>query len=218
MKFVIGIFRYIKFLVALSILGGAISLFSCSRPGSVETEDTERLMTQQSDSLIMISSENGRKQYRFETPLMEYYGLAKEPFREFRKGIKIETYDSTGRIESTLVASYAIHNEKQDLWTARGNVVATNAKGQKLETQQLFWDRRIKRIYSNVDSKVTQGEDVVIGEGFESDETFTDWEFRRSKGRLLVDVEPTRDTTVHRPGDSSESADGSTTRQLKQPE
>ena len=38
--------------------------------------------------------------------------------------------------------------------------------GKTLYTQQLFWNARTKKIYSNVDSKIVQnnGRDVFIGE------------------------------------------------------
>ncbi|MFQ8804780.1 MAG: hypothetical protein ACLR8Y_06205 [Alistipes indistinctus] len=80
--------------------------------------------------------------------------------------------------------------ENQQLWEAKGNVVATNAQGQKLETEQLFWNQKSKRIYSNVDSKVTQKDGVILGEGFESDEQFQDFIFRRPKGKVAVDTAP----------------------------
>ncbi len=53
--------------------------------------------------------------------------------------------------------------------------------------------QQTKKIYSNVDSKIVQnnGRDVFIGEGFESDEEFKDWRFRRMKGRMEVEVKPT---------------------------
>lgn len=168
-------------------------LISCEQKSGGTNEDPETLMTQQSDSLTLIASENGRKSYRFFTPLMERYELAKEPYMEFRKGVDVVTYsDSTGQVESTLVADYAIFFENQKLWEAKGNVVATNAKGQVLETQQLFWNQKTRKIYSNVDSKVTQGTDVIVGVGFESDENFDDFTFRRPKGKVTVDTEPTR--------------------------
>ena len=187
-------------------------LISCERKSGGAEEDPETLMTQQSDSLTIIASENGRKSYRFFTPLMERYELAREPYMEFRKGVDVVTYaDSTGMVESTLVADYAIFFENQKLWEAKGNVVATNAKGQILETQQLFWNQKTHKIYSNVDSKVTQGTDVIVGVGFESDEDFEDFTFRRPKGKVTVDTEPTRgadSTAVESP--ATDSAKGST--------
>ena len=185
--------------VALLMLGSAALLFSCTQQKLPE-EDTETLMTQQSDTLTMINSKNGKKSYRFYTPLMEYYELAKEPYMEFRMGIDVVTYDSLGHIESTLVADYAINYEKQSLWETKGNVLAVNKDGQILETQQLFWNQKTGRIWSNVDSKITQGGDVIIGEGFESDEKMEDFTFRKPKGKVLVDIEPTR-------SDSTQTAD-----------
>ena len=115
------------------------------------------------------------------TPLLEGYSLAREPYREFRKGVKITTYqnDSLTTVDAVLTANYAIYYENRELWEAKGNVVVEKSDGKTLYTQQLFWNARTKKIYSNVDSKIVQnnGRDVFIGEGFESDEEFKDWRF-----------------------------------------
>ena len=162
-------------------------------------EQLKEINTQQSDSLTIVYSRQGNLSYRFKTPLLERYEMAREPYMEFRKGVEIQTYnDSTHRLESTLTANYAIYLEKQQLWEAKGSVVATNAEGRKLETEQLFWNQKTKRVYSNVDSKVTQGRDVIIGEGFEADEQFEDYTIRKPKGRVSVDVTPS-DSTRNQP-------------------
>ena len=101
-------------------------------------EQLQDIITQQSDSLTIVYSRQGNLSYRFKTPLLERYEMAREPYKEFRKGVEIQTYnDSTHRLESTLTANYAIYLEKQQLWEAKGSVVATNAEGRKLETEQL---------------------------------------------------------------------------------
>lgn len=152
-------------------------------------------MTEYSEDLSIVMSQNGRLSYHFTAPLVEGYTLGKEPYREFRKGIDIITYkdDSLTTVNSTLTANYAINYVNRELWEAKGNVVVERADGTTLYTQQLFWDARTKRIYSNVDSKVVQpeGRGDWVGEGFEADEEFNDWRFRRSKGRMEVDVTPT---------------------------
>lgn len=171
-----------------------------------EDPDPETLMTQQSDSLTILLSQDGRKAYRFTTPLLENYGMATEPYMEFRKGIYIETYDSLGGVASTIKSDYAIHFENRDLWEAKGNVVVTNTEGQALYTQQLFWNRKTKKIYSNVDSRFIEGTDVLTGEGFEADDYedatgFRNWRFRRLTGRMAVNVEATQpaDSTAQEP-------------------
>lgn len=151
-------------------------------------------MTEYSENLSIVNSQNGQRSYHFVTPLMEGYSQAAEPYREFRRGVRITTYkdDSLSTVDAVLTANYAIYYEKRRLWEAKGDVVVEKSDGKRLYTQQLFWNERTKKIYSNVDSKIVQsgGTDVFIGEGFESDEEFKDWRFRRMKGRMEVDVAP----------------------------
>ena len=185
--------RYV--MVALSVVGSAILLFSCEREEEPESESRiEMMMTEYSENLSVVMSQNGRRSYHFTAPQLEGYTLAREPYREFRRGIRITTYkdDSLSTVDAVLTANYAIYYEKRELWEAKGNVRGHNAGGNQLETEQLFWNQKSKLVYSNVDSKIVQndGRDVFIGEGFESDEEFKDWRFRRMKGRMEVEVKP----------------------------
>lgn len=182
-------------MVALSVMGSAILLFSCERDEAEDAAASEETMrTEYSENLSIVESQNGRRSYHFVTPLVEGYSLAREPYREFRKGVKITTYkdDSLSTVDAVLTANYAIYYVNRELWEAKGNVVVEKSDGKTLYTQQLFWNSRTKKIYSNVDSKIVQnnGRDVFIGEGFESDEEFKDWRFRRMKGRMEVEVKP----------------------------
>lgn len=193
------LFRYFR--VALSIAGSAILLFSCKeRKHDAEETSAETLMTEYSENLSLIMSRNGRRSYYFTTPLLEGYKLAREPYREFRKGVKITTYqdDSLSSVDSKLTANYAIYYENRKLWEAKGNVVVEKSDGKTLYTQQLFWNAQTGRIYSNVDSKVVQsgGREAFVGEGFESDEAFKDWRFRRMKGRMEFEMNPAADSVA----------------------
>ena len=192
--------------VALSVTGSAILLFSCAdKDAGRASASEETMMTEYSEDLSVVMSQNGRRSYHFVTPLLEGYSLAREPYREFRKGVKITTYqnDSLTTVDAVLTANYAIYYENRELWEAKGNVVVVE-KGMKLTydialyTQQLFWNARTKKIYSNVDSKIVQnnGRDVFIGEGFESDEEFKDWRFRRMKGRMEVEMKQSADSAA----------------------
>lgn len=175
--------------VALPLLGSAILLFSCqaSAPQTeepTESQNAENMMTEYSENLSIVMSENGLKSYHFETPLMEGYTLARDPYREFRKGIKITMFeeDSTSSDAATLTANYAIFYENRKLWEAKGDVVVIQTNGRRLYTQQLFWNQSTHRIYSNVDSRIVDGDEMTDCEGFESDEEMTQWKYRKLKG------------------------------------
>lgn len=201
-------------LVALLLTGSAILLYSCRESETTDDEPLETIKTEESENLTIVVSENGRKSYRFKTPLLEGYTLGRDPYREFRKGIDIITYqdDSMTTVNATLVANYAIYYENRKLWEAKGNVMVTKADGTKLYTQQLFWNSITKRIYSNVDTKVVTDTDTFIGEGFESDEDLKDLHFRRFKSKMRVDTAMQtdgRDST--KTGSQSDVIDGGKT-------
>ncbi|MFI3281657.1 MAG: LPS export ABC transporter periplasmic protein LptC [Rikenellaceae bacterium] len=189
-------FNIYNCLVALLVLGSAISLLSCKEHKVVSAKvSRETLMSESSDSLTIVVSENGRLSYRFTAPLVEGYTMAREPYREFRKGVTITTYlnDSLQSVDATLRANYAIYYSNLKLWETKGDVVVVKGNGKELYTQQLFWNSTTKRIYSNVDTKIvdTNNDDVYNGEGFESDEEMKVWSFRKMKGRMRVDTTPT---------------------------
>lgn len=195
-------------------------LFSCeAKKEIVEQPNDEAMMTEYSENLSITQSENGVKSYHFETPLMEGYGVARDPYREFRKGIKITLYedDAASKVSAVLTANYAIFYEDRKLWEAKGDVVAENIDGRKLFTSQLFWNQATHRIYSNVDSKIVDGDEVYNCEGFESDESMKDWTYRKLKGVTYISDEAISGPAEGE-GDASETqAVASTSSEVKAP-
>jgi hypothetical protein len=115
--------------------------------------------------------------------------LGRDPYREFRKGIKIVTYqdDSLTTVNATIESNYAIYYENRKLWEAKGNVRIVKHDGTKVFTQQLFWNSITKRVYSNVDTKIVTDNDTHFTEGFESDEELVELNFRHWKGKVRMD-------------------------------
>ena len=191
-------------LVALLILGSAILLFSCKSKSAVAEESLDAIKTEESENLTIIMSENGRKSYLFKTPLLEGYTLGRDPYREFRKGISITTYqdDSLTTVNAVLVANYAIYYENRKLWEAKGDVVIHKFNREEgdtivkdvteVYTQQLFWNATTKKIYSNVDTKVLQGEGWHFGVGFDADEDLKNIHFRKYSSEVEFEMNQTK--------------------------
>lgn len=187
--------------VAALLAATTLFLSSCgSNEPEATVKDPETTPTQISHNHRIINSIDGQRQYRMETPLLERYELAKEPFMLFPKGIKVETFDSLLRVESDIVADYARFNETLKLWEARGNVVAHNYAGENggrtLFTERLYWDQTKKKIYSDTTAKVIDGGSVHVGRNFEADESFDTWSFHNTTGMIEVDASTLRDTTA----------------------
>ena len=194
------LYRYA--MLALLVVGSATLLFSCANAGDTTEYDFETLMTERSEHRTIVMTENGERSYSFSAPLIEGYSLARNPYQEFRKGIHMITYtsDSLSLEDATITANYAIYYDKQKLWEAKGDVVIIkkNRKGgdtvvtglTEVHTQQLFWDARTKKIYSNVDTKVLQSDGWHFGVGFEADEDLKNIHFRKYKSEMEFDFSP----------------------------
>lgn len=194
---------------------GTMLVCSCGKPESKPAiSDPEKTPTQISHNHKILQSQDGKKNYRFETPLLEKYDEAKEPFIEFRKGIKVETFGSADTIESDIIADYAHFDINKQLWEARGNVVARNIKEDKvLYTEQLFWDQVKKKIYTDKPAKVYDRGRLNKGMGFEADESFQSWQFNRGRGQIEIDTTKSslRDSTDIAATDTSVSGTATTT-------
>ncbi len=206
-----------RFKVALLVVGSAaLLLSSCGQKAEEEDARREQLMTEYCEGMDLKVSENGRRSFHFYAPLLEGYTEAQEPYREFRKGIKITTYqkDSANVVDAVLTAAYGINYDKRQLWEARGNVVIVknDPDSTRIYTQQIFWDQRSGKVYSNVDSRIVRkkGADDFMVSGFETDEGFTFLNSREPDGKMEVDVSKLPRT----PADSvaTDEADGADTR------
>jgi LPS export ABC transporter protein LptC len=106
-------------------------------------------------------------------------------------------YDKSGNPQSYIQANYAILYKKKQLWEGRNQVLAENqAKGEKLETEQIFWDQNEKLIYSEKFSTITNKDGVFYGEnGFEARENLSKWWMKGYKGKVNISDENVEEET-----------------------
>ena len=135
----------------------------------------------------ILYTENGILMIRVTAPVTEHFQFAPEPYTVFPEGITVHTYRDSMVLESTLTAKFATYWESKQLWMARYDVVASNAKGEVLNTEELYWDQGKKLIYGNDRVKITTADGVIFGDGFESDESFNEWVVKKPIGTLYVD-------------------------------
>lgn len=171
------------------ILMGTILLVTCKTDIEMINLLTEReqVTSVVAKNIEILYTENGKPKVRIIAPETKYFQFAEEPYNEFPKGIIVYKYNDSLKIESMLTANYAIYFENKKLWNAKYDVVAQNSKGQILNTEQLFWDEKEKRIYSDDMVKITSEDDIIFGEGFDSDENFDDLEIRKISGKIYLD-------------------------------
>jgi LPS export ABC transporter protein LptC len=132
-----------------------------------------------------------RLQVIFKAPLVERYtkGGEEGSYYEFTKGIEMQFFDRNEQLESVVTARYAKYWEDKNLGLARDSVVGRNVRtGEQLNTEELYWDREKKIIYSNVFTKITNDDGVYFGEkGFEADQGFQNYKLIGSSGSVNVE-------------------------------
>jgi len=68
-------------------------------------------------------------------------------------------------------------------------VVAVSNNGEILETELLFWNEPKDKIWSDRFVRFTQGDQIIMGTGFESDTRFSNWTIKNVTGNLYIENE-----------------------------
>lgn len=107
-----------------------------------------------------------------------------KPYMKMPKGVKVLFYDKDMNVSSRLSANYAVSYEKDEIMEARNNVIVVNEEGEQLNTEHLVWEKREARIYTNEFVKITTTDEIIYGNGFESNENFTKYKIQQIKGTI----------------------------------
>jgi LPS export ABC transporter protein LptC len=191
----------------IAILLGLAMFVSC-KPDLDKIENITRnnnLPIETADELRIVYSSNAQVQMIMEAPLMERYA-GEKPYMELPLGFLMIFYDSLMNETSRISANYAIQYADDELIDARNDVVVENIENrERLNTEQLLWDQRKGIIYTESFVKITTNEEVLYGDGFESDERFTSWIIKKPRGTFSVDM---GDDEQSREIDDSENNEG----------
>ena len=173
-----------------SIVAGCLMtiLFSCEndiRKINLVTA-SDSVPTSTVKNINLIRSVSGKVVLELTAPLLKTYE-GEDPYSEFPNGMKIVFFDSLMNITSQLTAEYGISHDKQKIMEARTNVVVVNnKKNEQVNTEKLTWNQVTRKISSDKFVKITTPEKIIMGEGFDSDETMDNYTIKKLKGTILV--------------------------------
>ena len=132
-------------------------------------------------------TDSARSKLKLVAPIIESYG-GKDPYDLFRKGIKVDFYDDSLHVNSSVVSDSAImHNNKnRKLMEADHHVVVKNKKNEQLNTEQLFWDETKHTIYTDKAVTIKTATEILYGDGLQSNEDFSDYSITNLKGTVML--------------------------------
>lgn len=180
-------YRYLPFCFFLlaGILGWAGCDSDSQRKEQVYTQDDTNVEIARDVEILY--SDSAVVRVRITAPVLMYYIERDNPRQEFPEGIKVEFLNPDLRVRSTLTAKFAIREQDKGLVTTRDSVVLTTIEQEKLETEELLWDEKTEKVYTEKFVKVTKPGEVIYGFGLEANQDFSFWKITVPKGIIKAE-------------------------------
>lgn len=136
-----------------------------------------------------VYSDSGRVTNRLWAGRIEEFAARDAQRTELSDGLELDFFDRYGAVTSILTARQGTILQDQHRMEAREQVVFTNAKGERLETERLIWSQDSDRVYTDRPVRVVRGKSVIHGIGLTANADFSRYRILRPTGELYV--EPT---------------------------
>lgn len=178
-----------KYIYSIICFFSLITIISCKNDikNVIKVEEVEKMPELLGDEISLRQSENGQIILSVYAKEFVKFSNENKKLTEFPKGIQVVHFSKYPDTLSKISSNYAVNYDDKELWEAKGNVVAKNTKNEILNTEYLVWDQKKRIIYSNKHVQVTTPNDIIMGEGFESDEQFNNWKITKVTGIFTID-------------------------------
>ena len=165
-------------------------LFSCSGEKvdttSFSVENRSKTPKLRTDSITTLVSDSGITRYRLSALQWMIFDRDTHPYWDFPEGIYVERFDEEFNVDAFVQSDKARYDQTTQIWQLDYNVIAQNLEGEKFETEQMFWDQKNEKIYSDSLITITQSNKIIVGYGFESNQNFTRYAIRNPQGIFPV--------------------------------
>ena len=176
---------------------------ACSGKDKKLTEaiaENDTLPSMKSLGVTTLISDSGITRYKIVAEEWLIYDKKNPPYWAFEKGVYLEKFDTLFRIDASIKADTAYYHEKKKLWELKGHVQILSQRGDKFQTDLLFWDEKKEKVYSDKFIQIEQEDKIIKGYGFESNQDLTEYEIKNTTG--VFTVEDTAPTATTQPQDS----------------
>jgi len=136
------------------------------------------------ENIELYNSENDHVKWKMVAELVYEF---ENGDKKFPKGIYIEGYDESGKLEFTLRANYAEFIQKDKLYRGEGKVELKNVKTtEQLNTEELFWNPVTEKIFTTKFVTIRTQGDVIYGTGLDAKQDLSDYVITDPKGEIQM--------------------------------
>ena len=151
--------------------------------------DPETTPTILTTGITTLVSDSGVTKYRITSERWDIYDESVIPCWKFPTGLYLEQFDRDLKTAATFECDSATYMRDSKLWHFVGNVRTWNTKKELILTNDLYWDQKNKKVYSDSFIHIEQPERILEGYGFVSNEQLTTYTLKRPMGIFPIDEE-----------------------------
>jgi LPS export ABC transporter protein LptC len=145
----------------------------------------------EADNFNLKYTDSGRITSVLISPKMLDFATVEYPFTEFPKGVDVTLYDKNGK-RTFVRAEYAVTYKRTDIIDLQGNVTITNEAGQKMETEQLYYDQKNQWFFTEKRFKFTDPKGISFGQGIDFSKDFKIVNSQKMTGEIDQSAEKTK--------------------------
>lgn len=177
--------------IAALITGAAILFIGCKKNNIEQIKaiaSVETLPMLEAKNFESLFTDSGKVRFSIKAPLLLRFETDGQDYSEFPNGLELTKYDENNKVISSITANYARQYLSEQKWEAKNNVIATNANGDTLKTEVLYWEEKEKKIYTNEYVKIIRADQQFTGTGMTSDQNMQNWKITNPKGIIYVSM------------------------------
>lgn len=177
------------------VLGAIVMLLLFSSCGGrkkvlgAAIKDRDSLPIMATYGVTTLISDSGVTRYRINTDEWLVYDKKYPSYWAFEKGLYLEQFDSLLNVNASIKADTAYFYDKEQLWKLIGHVDIKNLKGERFNTELLYWNQATQKVYSDKFIRIEQPDRIISGHGFDSNQQMTVYVIHNIEGIFYVDEE-----------------------------
>ena len=131
-------------------------------------------------------TDSGRLKMNLISPKMLDFSNRAFAFFEFPDGVNLNFFDDNNN-KNNVVADYGLVYNETNLIDLRGNVILTTHNKDTLFAEQLYYDQKTEWLFTNQPVKFRTKNEIINGNGFDSNRNFTNAEVLETTGVIYID-------------------------------
>lgn len=183
-------------LITIATASALLSCGSDAPPTCAAIDHRDSMAVMVTYGVSKLISDSGVVKYKVVAEEWQYFDKTTPSRQVFPKGIFLERYDKSYKVDMYLTADTAYCYDN-NLWELRGRVfVNEQAKGITYRSEELFWDVRAHRMYSHCPMHIITPDKDLRGDWFEANDQLTDYHVKQTSGYMPMPEEGEETTEI----------------------